>query len=114
MKLRYQICILSLLIYFSTMGTSRAQQTDIYTHQSLAEKIYLQLDGKVYTSDQTIWFKCLVRQAIDHSPSPLSVVLYVELIDPDEKIVEKKLIKITEGIGEGFFRLSPHLSLIHI
>lgn len=108
MKLRYQVCILSLLLYFSTMGTSRAQQTDIYTHQSLAEKIYLQLDGKVYTSDQTIWFKCLVRQAIDHSPSQLSVVLYVELIDPDEKIVEKKLIKITEGIGAGFFRLSPH------
>lgn len=90
------------------MSVSQAQTSEIYTHHALAEKIYLQLDSEVYTTDQTIWFKALIRQAVDHIPSLLSGVLYVELIGPNEKIVERKLIKIQEGIGEGYFMLSPY------
>jgi hypothetical protein len=41
---------------------------------SFAEKIYLQLDSKVYTTDKTIWFKSIVTNAIDHTPTTLSSV----------------------------------------
>jgi hypothetical protein len=84
----------------------RSQPNDIYSDASLSEKIYLQLDGKVYTTDKTIWFKTIVTNAINHAPTILSGVLYVELIGPDEKIVEKKLVKIKNGIGDGFFELN--------
>ncbi|MDD7915341.1 hypothetical protein [Polaribacter ponticola] len=76
----------------------------------MAEKIYLQFDSKVYTNDKTIWFKSIVTNAIDHTPTIFSGVLYVELIDSDEKIIEKKLIKIENGIGDGFFQLSENYS----
>ncbi len=88
-------------------STARSQSDYLCAHGALAEKIYLQSDGKVYTTDKTIWFKAIVTDALDHIPTKLSGVLYVELIAPDEKILEKKLIKLESGIGEGFFKLTP-------
>jgi hypothetical protein len=73
---------------------------------SLAEKIYVQTDNDVYTADQTVWFKVLVTNAAGHTPTQLSNVLYVELIDPTENTVEKKIIKLTQGTGDSFFQLT--------
>jgi len=92
------------------LSAVRSQTIGSYAHTSMAEKIYLQLDGKVYTTNQTIWYKAIVTNAINHAPSKLSGVLCVELIAQDERVVEKKLIKLTEGIGDGFFELNPALA----
>ncbi|MEJ7694960.1 hypothetical protein [Daejeonella sp.] len=73
-----------------------------------AEKIYLQLDNKVYTTDQTVWFKAIVTRASDHTSSGISGVLHVDLIDQNELIVEKKLIRLVGGIGDGFFQLNSN------
>jgi hypothetical protein len=83
-----------------------SQDNPAFSPSSLAEKVYLQLDNIAYTTDQTIWFKAIVANAASHTPSQLSGVLYVELIDPNKNIVERKLIKILRGTGEGFFQLS--------
>ncbi|MCP4975074.1 MAG: hypothetical protein GY931_02850, partial [Maribacter sp.] len=72
---------------------------------SPAEKIYLQLDGGVYTTGQTVWFKAVVANASYHEPSIRSGVLHVELIDQYGQIAEKKLVKLTKGLGQGFFEL---------
>jgi len=86
------------------------QYNHIYSNLYEPEKVYLQLDGKVYTTDKTIWFKSIVTRASDHSLTTLSGVLYVELIGPNEKIIEKKLIKLENGIGNGFFDLNQNYS----
>jgi hypothetical protein len=84
-----------------------AQQTNL--NISFAEKIYLQLDNNIYTPGNTIWFKCIVAKATNHTPSTLSGVLYVELITPQEKIYQKRIIKIKNGIGQGSFNLDKNL-----
>jgi hypothetical protein len=86
--------------------SSHAQEIKFSSYASLAEKVYLQLDNKAYTLDQAIWFKAIIASARDHIPSNLSGVLHVELIDPSEKIVEAKMIRIDHGIGDGFFQLN--------
>lgn len=97
---------LLMLIFLAIDQTVHSQEQNPQSLTSLAEKIYLQTDGKVYTTDKTIWFKAIVAQAGDLIPSKLSGVLYVELIDPNEKISERKLIKIIDGLGDGFFELN--------
>lgn len=77
--------------------------SDATSNASLAEKIYLQTDRQVYFTNDTIWFKCIVASAFNHKPTTLSGVLYVELIAPTERIAQKKLVKLSEGIGSGFF-----------
>lgn len=91
------------LFLFNTASSQYILSSDA----EMAEKIYLQLDNKVYTTDQTIWFKAIVAMAGDHTPSKVSGVLYVELIDPNENIVEQKRIKVDRGFGNGFFQLAP-------
>jgi len=73
-----------------------------------AEKVYLQLDGKVYTTGNIIWFKAIVSSAHNHIPTSLSRILYVELINSNSEILEKKLIRLENGIGQGFFELEDY------
>ena len=98
--------VLFLLLSAFVQVPSKAQTNQLYAHASLAEKIYLQLDSKVYTNDNTVWFKAIVTDAIEHSPTRLSGVLWVELVGPRETIIEQKRIKLELGIGDGFFQLN--------
>jgi hypothetical protein len=100
----------AVLLFISLTNPSLSQNGKINTQASLAEKVYLQLDSKVYTTDQTIWFKAIIASAIDHVPNTLTGVLYVELIEQNKSIVDKKLINIENGIGEGFFDLNQSYS----
>lgn len=97
---------LVLCFCFHLFITARSQPVPFSSYAALAEKIYVQLDNRVYTTDQTIWFKAILANAADHTPSKLSGVLYVDLIDPHENVVEHKLIKIEGGVGNGFFGLA--------
>ena len=87
-----------------------AQQKNTGIINTLPEKVYLQLDNKVYTNDQTIWFKSIVTNAGNHVPTRLSRVLYVELISPSEAVMDRKLIKLENGIGSGAFTLNEKSS----
>ncbi len=71
-----------------------------------AEKIYLQLSGTTFDTSETIWFKAIVTNVVEHKPTTKSAVLHVELIDPlNEHIVDSKLLKIKAGVAENFFQL---------
>jgi len=94
-----------LILFILNALLSAAQQNEVISQAAFAEKIYLQLDSKVYTTDKTIWFKAVVTLAANHTPTKLSGVLYAELIGPQKKVVEKKIIKLQDGIGNGFFDL---------
>lgn len=105
-----QVVILTMLVFIISPVTSRAQNNNIFnSNASFAEKVYLQLDANVYTTGSTIWFKCMLTNAVNHVPTFLSGVLYVELISPDETILETKLIKTVNGIGQGFFFLDEKI-----
>lgn len=101
-------CSVGILIYLIS-ATFYAQEKAVTQVNTSAEKVYLQIDRTAYTTDQTIWFKAIVTDAFTHMPIALSGVLYVELIAPDETIVERKLLKIVEGSGKSFFELHDNL-----
>ncbi len=103
----FSVAILQLVFALMLCRVCYSQPNNYSSHAALAEKIYLQLDNKVYSTDQTVWFKAIVSGAAYHMPSSVSGVLYVELIDPNETVVEKKLVKLEHGIGDGFFQLTP-------
>lgn len=100
---------IAVLIFFCCAMLSTLSWAQVrYSSSSLAEKIYLQLDNEVYTNDQTIWFRAIVTNAQDHTLTQLSGVLYAELVSPDERVLERKLIKLDKGIGDGFFQLAQN------
>ena len=70
------------------------------------EKVYVHMDNTSYFQGDTIWFTAYTRQTNTDMPSGVSTVLYVELLNNDGYLVERKLIEMKEGRGSGFFDLN--------
>ncbi len=73
------------------------------------EKVYIHMDNTCYFQGDTIWFAAYTRQTTDDRPSLVSGVLYVELLNQDGYLVERKLIEMYRGRGSGFFALNNHI-----
>ena len=70
------------------------------------EKVYVHMDNTCYQLGDTIWFSAYTRRTDTGGPSSVSGVLYVELYGQEGYLVERKLIQMRDGHGEGFFALN--------
>ncbi|WP_298764671.1 hypothetical protein [uncultured Polaribacter sp.] len=109
MKKPIILCIIIIFSITLSNNTKAQTKTNLKSFDKIAyaEKIYLQLNSTVFTTDQIIWFKAIVTN-INHKKSNLSNILYVELINFDEKIIASKLVKLKNGIGNNFFDLQEN------
>ncbi|MGM0581129.1 MAG: TonB-dependent receptor plug domain-containing protein [Bacteroidota bacterium] len=73
------------------------------------EKIYLDLDKSNYVSGETIWFKGYITAGYFNQFSPLSKVVYVELIDPNSQLVKRVKFYSDNGIGNSLIDLPKDL-----
>lgn len=67
------------------------------------QKIYLHFDKVQYNADEIVWFKAYLLNASRHTPDSNTTNLYVELVNPSGYIVQNKLIRMTNGFGNGDF-----------
>jgi len=70
------------------------------------EKVYIHMDNTSYQLGDTIWFSAYTRRTDTGKPSDVSGVLYVELYGQEGYMIERKLIQMHEGHGQGFFALN--------
>src|SRR4051812_43181635 len=56
---------------------------DRYRVNHLQEKLYAHLDQSFYLTGETMWFKLYLVDGATHSPSDVSKVAYLEVIDKD-------------------------------
>ena len=70
----------------------------IYSQNGGAEKTYLHTDKDFYTNGETIWFKTYLVDGITHKASSKSTVVYVELLDVKDSIVEQRKLYV-DAIG---------------
>jgi hypothetical protein len=80
-------------------------KTDAPGAGNLREKIYLHIDRSCYHAGDDIWYKVYLVDANTHQPEAPSQIVYVDLIDPESKIVATKVIKMDQGCGTGDFKL---------
>ena len=71
------------------------------------EKVYLHLDNSCYFLGDTIWYAAYLRRTNDDRPSDISNVLYVELLNNDGYVMERKVLQMKDGRGHGNFYLDP-------
>jgi len=74
-----------------------------------SEKVFLHFDKPYYSSGDNMWFKVYLVSADSNRPEAISKIVHVELIDPINKIVISRTIKIENGGGEGEFYLPKRL-----
>jgi len=74
------------------------------------EKVYLHTDREHYLAGEDIWFKAYLVNAQTNQLFNTSNNLYVELISPDAKIIERKVIHLDKGLGNGDFKLNDSIT----
>lgn len=70
------------------------------------EKVHLHFDNSSYYQGDTIWYKAYAVTVDDNKFSRISKPLYVELVDQMGNVVERQIIKLNDGQGEGQISLA--------
>ncbi|MBC7653416.1 MAG: carboxypeptidase regulatory-like domain-containing protein [Oligoflexus sp.] len=108
---------ISIIIFISLISFKGFSQTKNITLKELAdkkakqsydfpsEKTYLQFDKPYYAVGDTIWFKAYVTLE-NHLPSPISKILYIDLINQKDSLIESLKIPIKNSVGTGSFLLA--------
>jgi len=71
------------------------------------EKVYLHFDKPYYAVGDTIWFKAYVTYNL-HQPSPISRIIYVDMIAPHDSLVQGARVQVKNGVAWGSFILSQY------
>ena len=104
---------LFLWIVFTNFTYSQGQETSKYSiaNDSInyREKVFLHLDKSYYNAGEDIWFKVYLLNAASHLWDAIRNVVYVDIVGPDNKIIDFKIIRIEDGIGNGDFALPSDL-----
>lgn len=97
------------LLFIFLFGMTHANPVDSLFTEILPtqEKTYLHLDNNWYFAGDTIWYKAYTVRADNNRPSPLSRILYVELLNEQGFLVERQQLVIDyDGHSHGHFCLS--------
>jgi hypothetical protein len=109
---RYAATLLLFAVWFTSASAQRdsvSLNTIIEKTSTLAtnrpiEKVYLHFDKPYYAVDDTIWFKAYVTDNF-HQPSQLSKVMYVELMNSRDSLVQLLKLPVRAGVASGSFPL---------
>ena len=99
-------------LYFILLGFGAFAQTDAVTLKTIAERklalsdskpfesVYLHFDKPYYAVGDTVWFKAYLTTQ-QHIPSPLSKIVYVELINSKDSLIETLKLPLTNSVANG-------------
>lgn len=112
MNLR-KIAVVASLIFIPAIGFAQdkrqADNASQKTIQWFFEKPYLHTDRDYYSSGEDIWFSAYLVNGKRASLTATSNNLYVELISSAAEIIDRKVIRLNGGRGNGDFKLKDSI-----
>jgi hypothetical protein len=97
------------MLYAQLSPDTLASKVKNFHKRNPSEKVYLDFDKTSYSTGDVIWFKSYLTTGYYNQLSPLSKVLYVELINPDGELVDRLTVESDFGIGLGHFELDREM-----
>jgi len=82
-------------------------RTEDYVQKYPQEKLFLHLDRRLYFPGETIWYKIYQVDGTTLKPNSLSQVIYINLVNREQQVVEQQKIYIDNGIANGDLQLKP-------
>ena len=86
------------------------KKMDAFNLSHPQEKVHLHLDKPAYRAGENLWFRAYVVNPADSKLSRLSGVLNVELISPQDSLLQSRKIQIKDGMASGDFILADSLN----
>ncbi|MBS1526848.1 MAG: TonB-dependent receptor plug domain-containing protein [Bacteroidetes bacterium] len=81
----------------------------VLSNDKTIEKAYLQFDKPYYAAGDTMYYKAYVMLGERNNLSKSSGILYVDLIDPDNNIINTEMLQLAGGVAWGDFALPAGL-----
>lgn len=81
-----------------------------YQQQRSEEKIYVHTDKPLYFPGENIWFVGYLQAVGENAKIATSDILYIELLNPQGKVIQKKILPVIKGKVKGDFFLASTLS----
>ena len=109
------ICFLKKIILVFTLSITALVQAQDKAEKALQkfeqnypqEKIHLLFNKDQYVAGENLWFKSFVFEG--YNRSTISTSLFVELYDSSKKLIDKKIVSLMKGEGNGSFLLPATL-----
>lgn len=105
------IIILLLLIIcphgFSQASANKDTGTEIMNYR---EDVYIRTDRDIYIAGERVWLKAYDLNGMTKSPSDLSKVIYIELLDQNNFPLKQLKVKIDNHSGSSGFILPDNMS----
>ncbi|MBL0057057.1 MAG: hypothetical protein IPP31_12920 [Chitinophagaceae bacterium] len=80
---------------------------DSFSYLRPQEKAYIQTDRESYMAGETIWFKAYAL--LNGKSTILSKIIYADLVDESGRVIEKNMLELKEGTGDGSISLKKEL-----
>lgn len=85
------------------------EKLEAYNEALPGEKIYLQIDKPFYKPGEDIWLNAFVVNGTTHTPTLVSDIAYVELINPKGSVEKRITLPVRNGSSAGDFALDASL-----
>jgi hypothetical protein len=110
-KFLIPLVLISICTYSLAFSQQQNQQQLISSYDTIRkiaprEKLYVHLDKSVYLSTDTIWFKAYLVNTTSNGYSPLSGLIYTELIDAKGTVIQTICLPTSLGLTWGAFALN--------
>ena len=89
---------------------TRQENFEQFGHANPQERVYLHFDNTSYYKGEHIWYKAYLVEGSTLTSSPLSRILYVELLNPIGLPVETQKLMVRDGQASGSFLLKDTLN----
>jgi len=84
------------------------QNLEEYRFEMPQEKVYLHFDKPYYYSGDDIWFQVYLVAGPAHQPSPISKVVYIELIHKSGNLLKRIKLPVNDGVAKGDFKIAQY------
>jgi hypothetical protein len=89
----------------------KSEETDTQNNYArLQENIVFHTNKSNYVAGETLWFKTYLTYTHPSYQDAMSRVVYVDLINSEQKIIETKILRTKNGVAYGDFTLNTTLS----
>jgi hypothetical protein len=111
MKVLKSVILIFLCLFAKSISAQQktTAAADNKTIKLFFEKTYIQTDRIFYNSGEDVWFSAYLVNGKSTSLTSTSNNLYVELINQNAQLIERKLIRMNAGLGNGDFKLKDTL-----
>lgn len=108
-RIKYQLLFVLLLIKSGFIWAQNSNNKTILPNLSTQETIFLYSNTTTFLTGETLYYKLFCLNPINNTPSLISKIAYIELVDNNKNSFQKNKVYLEKGIGTGDYFIPTNL-----